>query len=53
MDRLNGLIPGIGFNSDDIHGAFYACGYDLAAHGPGRSPWCGVFSEQEWLDYEF
>ena len=31
--RLNALLPGVGLTDDDVHGALYACAYDLAAHG--------------------
>ena len=45
MKRLDKLIPGVNFTLDDIHGALYACPYDLAARN--RSPWCNVFTEHE------
>ncbi|KAG0707683.1 phosphoglycerate mutase-like protein [Suillus ampliporus] len=50
-DRLNMLLPGVGFTDDDIHGALFACAYDLAAHGV--SPWCGVFRSDELADFEY
>ncbi|KAF8546057.1 phosphoglycerate mutase-like protein [Imleria badia] len=45
VTRLDNLIPGINFTLDDIHGALYACPYDLAARD--RSPWCNVFTAHE------
>jgi|SRR6267154_3220925 len=49
-DRLNMLLPGVGFTDDDIHGALFACAYDLAAHGV--APWCGVFQPDELANFE-
>jgi hypothetical protein len=48
--RLNKLVPGVNFTAGDAHGALYACAYDYAAHAV--SPWCGVFTESEILDFE-
>ena len=45
VERFNKLVPGIGFSSDDIRGALYACPYDLAARN--KSPWCNVFKAHE------
>ena len=45
VERLDKLVPGIGFSPDDIRGALYACPYDLAARN--RSPWCNVFKAHE------
>ena len=49
--RLNKLLPGVGLSRYDVHGALYACAYDLAAHGV--SPWCGAFSQSEINDFEY
>ena len=49
--RLNALVPGLHLSTDDVHGALYACAYDLAAHG--TSPWCGAFSQSEIEDFEY
>jgi hypothetical protein len=48
--RLNKLVSGVNFTAGDAHGALYACAYDYAAHA--GSPWCGVFTESEILDFE-
>lgn len=50
-DRLNTLLPGVGFTEDDVHGALFACAYDLASHG--ASPWCGVFLPEELANFEY
>lgn len=52
-ERLNDMIPGVGFEDEDIHGALFSCAYDLAAHGPGYSPWCDVFTDDELADFEY
>ncbi|KAH8099980.1 phosphoglycerate mutase-like protein, partial [Cristinia sonorae] len=49
--RLNKLLPTVNLTTDDIHGALYACAYDLAAHGV--SPWCGAFSQTEIENFEY
>ncbi|KIK42032.1 hypothetical protein CY34DRAFT_166320 [Suillus luteus UH-Slu-Lm8-n1] len=50
-DRLNTLLPGVGFTEDDIHGALFACAYDMASYG--ASPWCGVFQPDELVNFEY
>jgi hypothetical protein len=50
--RLNKLIPGANLTDADAHGALYACAYDSAAYGIQKSPWCGVFTQSELLDFE-
>lgn len=49
--RLNKLLPGVNLTTADVHGALYACAYDLAAHGV--SPWCAAFSQSELADFEY
>ena len=49
--RLNRLLPGVNLSTDNVHGALYACAYDLAAHG--ASPWCGAFTQSEIEDFEY
>ncbi|CAE6538012.1 unnamed protein product [Rhizoctonia solani] len=51
--RLNKLVPGVNLTDSDTHGAFYACAYDAAAYGIDKSPWCGVFTQSELLDFEY
>ncbi|TCD65148.1 acid phosphatase pho5 [Steccherinum ochraceum] len=49
--RLNKALPHVNLTNDDIHGALYACAYDLAAHGV--SPWCNAFSSTEIENFEY
>ena len=49
--RLNKLLPGVNLTADNVHGALYACAYDLAALG--TSPWCGAFTQSEIEDFEY
>ncbi|OSD06427.1 phosphoglycerate mutase-like protein [Trametes coccinea BRFM310] len=49
--RLNKLLPGVDLTPDNVHGALYACAYDLAALG--TSPWCGAFTQSEIEDFEY
>ncbi|OAX38734.1 phosphoglycerate mutase-like protein, partial [Rhizopogon vinicolor AM-OR11-026] len=49
--RLNRLLPGVGLNDTDTHGALYACAYDLAAGK--ESPWCNVFYAHELEAFEY
>ncbi|OJA20393.1 hypothetical protein AZE42_05353 [Rhizopogon vesiculosus] len=49
--RLNRLLPGVGLNDTDTHGALYACAYDLAAGK--ESPWCNVFYAHELAAFEY
>ncbi|QRW17095.1 histidine phosphatase family containing protein [Rhizoctonia solani] len=51
--RLNKLVSGVNLTDADTHGALYACAYDTAAYGIEKSPWCGVFSQSELLDFEY
>ncbi|CAE6525056.1 unnamed protein product [Rhizoctonia solani] len=51
--RLNKLIPSANLTDADTHGALYACAYDAAAYGIEKSPWCGVFTQSELLDFEY
>ncbi|EJD45339.1 phosphoglycerate mutase-like protein [Auricularia subglabra TFB-10046 SS5] len=51
--RLNRAIPGLDLTTDDVHGALYACAYDLAALGPALSPWCGAFTPSELQSFEY
>ncbi|KAH9856567.1 phosphoglycerate mutase-like protein [Lenzites betulinus] len=49
--RLNKELPGVNLTPDNVHGALYACAYDLAALG--TSPWCGAFTDSEIEDFEY
>ena len=49
--RLNKLLPAVNLTTANVHGALYACAYDLAAYG--TSPWCGAFTKSEIEDFEY
>ncbi|KAH7913719.1 phosphoglycerate mutase-like protein [Hygrophoropsis aurantiaca] len=51
ISRLNGVISGLDLTDDHVRGALYACAYELAAYD--RSPWCGLFSPEELLQFEY
>lgn len=55
--RINALLaptyPGVNFTADNAHGMLYACAYGTAVYGKGTSPWCGVLTQQEILDFEY
>jgi acid phosphatase len=53
--RLNGLAGGAAFNwtADDVFGAQALCGYDTVIRNMTESGFCKIFSENEWLDYEY
>ena len=50
-ETVNKLLPGVTLSTDNVHGALYACAYDLAAHGV--SPWCGAFEHAELEAFEY
>lgn len=45
--------PGVAFTPQHAHGALWACAYETAVYGVGRSSWCDVFKPQEILDFEY
>ena len=49
--RLNKALPGVNLTTNDVHGALYACAYDLAAWG--TSPWCDAFTRNEIANFEY
>ncbi|GAB7356918.1 hypothetical protein MBLNU459_g7770t1 [Dothideomycetes sp. NU459] len=55
--RINKLLsssyPGVNFTASNAHGMLYACAYGTAVYGVGKSPWCGVFEQNEILDFEY
>jgi acid phosphatase len=52
---LNGLAGGSAFNwtADDVFGAQALCGYDTVIRNMTVSGFCKLFSESEWLSYEY
>ena len=50
--RVNRILkPAVELTSDDVHGALYACAYELAAFG--NTTWCEVFENNEILEFEY
>ncbi|KAL8683473.1 MAG: hypothetical protein Q9186_000513 [Xanthomendoza sp. 1 TL-2023] len=49
--RFHAQNPGIRFTDGEIYSMQEMCGFELLVRG--RSPWCGVFSHDEWLDFEY
>ncbi|KAL7414292.1 histidine phosphatase superfamily [Mrakia frigida] len=50
-ERLSTLIPNVPLVDEDILGMQMLCGYESI--GRGSSPFCEVFTDQEWLDVEY
>ncbi|KAJ9612166.1 hypothetical protein H2200_003763 [Cladophialophora chaetospira] len=50
-DRLANESVGMTFSPLDIYGMMEMCGFEILARG--SSPWCDVFTRQEWLDFEY
>lgn len=51
VDRLKGHVQGLELNQDHLYSMQQLCSYDTVAFG--RSDFCGLFTQQEWLDYEY
>ena len=49
--RLSTNAPGIDFSPLDIYSMMEMCGFEVLVRG--SSPWCGVFTHSEWLDFEY
>lgn len=43
---LRSSYPSVAFTSEHAHAMLYACAYETAVYGQGRSDWCGVLSKQ-------
>ncbi|ODQ56190.1 acid phosphatase [Saitoella complicata NRRL Y-17804] len=50
-DRLNDMSPGFNFTHQDVVIMQDLCGYDLNILG--ISPWCQIFTQEEWLLHEY
>ena len=48
--RLSKLIPNVPLTDNDVLAMQMLCGYESIARG--SSPFCGVFTDGEWLDVE-
>jgi acid phosphatase len=49
--RLAPDAPGITFSPLEIYGMMEMCGFEILVKGV--SPWCDVFTRQEWLEFEY
>jgi acid phosphatase len=49
--RLREDAGGLDFTPIEVYGMMEFCGFELLVRG--SSPWCDVFTQQEWLDYEY
>ncbi|KAL8808112.1 MAG: hypothetical protein Q9200_004407 [Gallowayella weberi] len=49
--RFQAQNPGIRFTDGEIYSMQEMCGFELLVRG--SSPWCGVFSHDEWLNFEY
>ncbi|KAF2083825.1 phosphoglycerate mutase-like protein [Saccharata proteae CBS 121410] len=50
-ERLQTQNPGIVLSDADIYSMQEMCGFETTVRG--ASPWCDVFSEEEWRDFEY
>lgn len=50
--RLNKYAPGAQLKHKDIANLMNLCPFETIAH-ERISPWCGLFSEEEWASYEY
>ncbi|KAF2083932.1 phosphoglycerate mutase-like protein, partial [Saccharata proteae CBS 121410] len=50
-NRIAKQVPGLDWNLTDTYNAQSLCAYETVALG--FSPWCGLFTYEEWLDYEY
>lgn len=49
--RLAHDVSGVHFGPLDIYSMMEMCGFEILARGV--SPWCDVFTHQEWLEFEY
>ena len=49
--RLSDDAAGLIFSPWDVYGMMEMCGFEILARG--SSPWCGVFTRDEWLEFEY
>ena len=49
--RLTSENPSLDFSSLEIYSMMEMCGFEILVRG--LSPWCDVFTKDEWLDFEF
>ncbi|KAL8910838.1 MAG: hypothetical protein Q9172_007780, partial [Xanthocarpia lactea] len=49
--RFQAQNPGIQFTDGEIYSMQEMCGFEILVRG--TSPWCNVFSHDDWLDFEY
>lgn len=49
--RLQKDAQGLSFDAAEIYSMMEMCGFEILAKG--SSPWCEIFTQQEWLDFEY
>lgn len=50
-ERIQNMITGYDWTLDDTYNAQTMCPYETVALG--YSPWCGLFTYEEWLGFEY
>lgn len=50
-ERVKAYVGGLELNPLEIYGMMEMCGFEILVRG--SSPWCDVFSHEEWLDFEY
>lgn len=51
IGRLSNDAAGATLSPLDIYGMMEMCGFEILVRG--KSPWCDVFTREEWLDFEY
>ena len=51
IQRLEGQNAGISLEPMEVYSMMDMCGFEILARGD--SPWCDVFTHEEWLDFEY
>jgi len=49
--RLKEYAGGLSFSPVEIYSMMEMCGFEILARG--SSPWCDIFTHQEWLEFEY
>ena len=50
-ERLRSDVNGVVLSPLEVYGMMEMCGFEILARG--TSPWCEVFSHEEWQDFEY
>lgn len=51
IERLKEDVVGVNLQPLDVYSMMEMCGFELLARG--QSAWCDVFTEREWLEFEY